>query len=256
MMSFRTLSLVKWLSVFEDPLDALRYWRVRKRPRLYSARESFRIRQIGGHRIRCRPGTSDFAVLFDTFWGQYHLPPGSLPPKAVIVDLGANIGTTTADFAYRYPHASIIAVEMDKANWELACENTQFCRSRCHLIHAAVWKCEGEITYAGEQEYALAVMGMRANEEASLRRSPARTVDGIFDQYRLQTVDYLKMDIEGAESVVVSHEAKWIERVCSMKIEVHEPATVDGVREILTSRGFRCNREPRHPKCISAVRTT
>lgn len=254
MMSLRISSLVKWVSVFENPLDVFRYWRVRKLPKSCSAPESFRIRQLGGQPVVCRPGTSDFAVLFDTFHGKYHLPQHPLPPECVIVDLGANIGLTVADFAYKYPRARIVAVEMDSANIKLAFRNTQFCRSRCQLVHAAVWRCEGEIAYGGRAEYAFAVKAVKADEKVPSRRSPARTLDSIFDEYKVKTVDYLKMDIEGTESVVISNEMDWIKRVRCMKIEVHEPATMDGVRNILTSHGFTCSEDVLHRRCVIARR--
>jgi len=80
------------------------------------------------------------------------------------------------------------------------------------------------------------------------------TLNGIFEEYKLKVVDYLKMDIEGTEDVVISEGIDWMERVRSMKIEIHKPATMDGVRGILKSNGFKCREDALTPKCIVAVR--
>jgi acetolactate synthase regulatory subunit len=39
-----------------------------------------------------------------------------------------------------------------------------------------------------------------------------------------------------------------------MKVEIHPPATVERVLDVLGARGFRCSRDPHHPACVVAVR--
>ena len=71
-----------------------------------------RVREAGNHPLLCRPGTSDPDVLWDTFGEKYHLPPVALPADCYIVDLGANVGYTMAHFAFLYPRATVLGVEL------------------------------------------------------------------------------------------------------------------------------------------------
>src|ERR1035441_5098459 len=52
----------------------------------------FGVKELGGRRVFCRPGTTDTGVLKCTFKEQYHLPALTLRAPRVIVDLGANVG--------------------------------------------------------------------------------------------------------------------------------------------------------------------
>jgi hypothetical protein len=48
------------------------------------------------------------------------------------------------------------------------------------------------------------------------------TVDKIMQDYNLEKVDILKIDIEGAEKEVFTDTSSWIEKVNSIIIELHE----------------------------------
>lgn len=56
---------------------------------------------------------------------KYHLPPDKAisDDAALIVDMGANIGCTAADFAHRYQRARVLAVELDQSNADLCRRN-------------------------------------------------------------------------------------------------------------------------------------
>jgi hypothetical protein len=88
-----------------------------------------RVRALRGRALRLRPGTADAWALMDTFSGRYHRPPGWLRPREVdlIWDLGANIGTTMADLAERFPRARVTGVEIDPGNARLCGVNLHAC---------------------------------------------------------------------------------------------------------------------------------
>jgi hypothetical protein len=62
------------------------------------------------------------------------------------------------------------------------------------------------------------------------------------------------MDIEGAEAAVLHGAPAWLDRVRSLKVEVHPPATIDSVSATLRDRGFRCWTDAEHWSCVCAVR--
>jgi hypothetical protein len=134
-----------------------------------------RVRPLGGAPVVLRRGTSDAQVLWDTFVGRYHLPLHSLSDTdaAFIVDLGANIGLTMADFAVRHTGARVLGVELDAANAELCRVNTAPWASRCSVVQAAVWHEDGEVHYSrapGEE------WGFRVERDTSAGDVAARSI--------------------------------------------------------------------------------
>ena len=72
-----------------------------------------RLRALGGRALLLRPGTDDNWVVRAAFLSGFHLPPEELGDSGVtsVLDLGSSVGATTAHFAYRYPHARVVAVD-------------------------------------------------------------------------------------------------------------------------------------------------
>jgi FkbM family methyltransferase len=213
-----------------------------------------RVRAVTAAPLLCRPGTSDPWVLWDAFRGQFHLPPRPLPADACVVDLGANVGYTAAHFASLYPAGRVIAVEMDGANAVLATRNLAAFGPRVQLLQAAVWSEDGEISYTGGEEQGFRAAPLDAPGPGLQTKVPARSIDSIFRQFAVETVDYLKMDIEGAEAVVLDGPLDWARRVRAMKVEIHPPATREACTAALTRVGFRCENDRHHSHCLVAVR--
>jgi len=237
--------------IFAGPLDVLKYIYLKTSPFAFPKRLSIRLKELDRPLV-CRPRTTDIGVLLDTFKGGYHRPPGGagLPANAVIFDLGANVGYTVVDFARRYPDARIIAVEMDGDNFDLALENTRSFGSRCILLHAAVWTEDGEISYEGSGASGYHISGAAKDRT----RVAARSLMSIIEQFQVGTIDYLKMDIEGAEREVLEASMEWAASVTVMQVEAHSPEILRIVNEKLTSAGFTCAPSPTHWASVTAVR--
>lgn len=204
--------------------------------------------------LLCRPRTTDIYVLRHTFFESHHLPSKQLPDNAIIVDIGANVGYTAVDFTVRYPSARIIAVEMDPDNVELAQRNLQAFGQRCTVIQAAIWSHDGEIAYGGTAAWALQVDAITDQAILSTRKAPALTVPTLLDRFGLDRVDFMKIDIEGAEAEIIQLGTQWLAQVDILNLEVHPPATLDGCEAILQASGFAVTRNPRFGKCLSAIR--
>ena len=155
-----------------------------------------RLRLRGGSVVRCRPGTTDAQVFYDTFVAQYHLPPLGFHPSSIL-DLGSNIGTTIIHYAGLYPRARILGVELDEGNFLLAQRNIASLGDRCTVLHGAAWWEDGEVTYGGDQEWGRRV---QAN---GIRKAQAYSIPKLLDQLG-PTVDFVKMDIEGAEAEILA----------------------------------------------------
>ena len=216
-----------------------------------------RLRPLGGEPVVLRCGTSDPQVVWDTFVGGYHLPlrPLSESGNPLIVDLGANVGLTMAHFAVLYPGARIVGVELDAANAELCRTNTAPWARRCTVVQAAVWPEDGEIHYshhAGDE------WGFRVERSAVAGHAVARSMSlqTLFDeQAGDRPVDYLKMDIEGAEREVLRSHTGWAAQVRQIGVEIHAPYTVRECLADLTALGFRAEVDRRHWASVHGIRT-
>lgn len=214
-------------------------------------RATVKLRPLGGASLEIRTDGSDAPVIRDTFVGLYHRP--SVPIRrdaSLILDLGANIGTTAADFVCRFPHAHVLAVELDHETAELCRHNCRTWRERIDVVEGAVWPESGEVSYALEegQHWSASVTG------DGNRSARAISIDDLLAD-RDGNVDYLKVDIEGAERSVIKHPGGWVERVRVMQVEVHAGYSVDECMGDLERLGFSVVRDRRHWAAVTATRT-
>lgn len=201
----------------------------------------------------CRQ-SQDVWTLKYTFMSEFHLPPMQLPERAVILDLGSNVGYTTAHFAYMYPFARVIGVEMDAHNIDLARHNTAPFGTRVELIHAAVWDRDGVIEYDGNSDDDAFTVSTTPGVRKPLT---ARSVclRTLLAERFIDRIDYVKMDIEGAEATILAGDMSWAACVRSMKIEIHPPATREYCSTVLEQYGFRTWTDTNHWDTVCAVRS-
>lgn len=251
----RATGLIRYLQVFSSLKDVLAYRRL-----AYFGGEELTTVRIRGVPvpIPLRPHTTDATVLWETFGRQYHLPPVGLPKSPVILDLGANVGFTAVHMSVLYPGSRIIAVEMDDRNAECA-RRLLSNFPNCQVVQAAIWSDDGEVAYDPRgEEWGFHVEVNPSSDH--LIRVPAITISTLMDRQELDHVDYLKMDIEGAEWPVLSSHTSWLHRVNALKIELHPQFNPRAVYEncagVLENHGFICERDSIHFNALSATRST
>jgi FkbM family methyltransferase len=212
---------------------------------------------LGTETVWCRSSLADFGVLYDTYRGRYHLPPDDLRPVGSILDLGSNIGLTMAHFAVLFPEARILGVEPAAANAELAAMNTKVFGSRCAVLRAAVWHEPGELAFGGDRESGYAVITGKG--KAARFTASAVTMDELMARMGGGQVDFVKMDIEGAEREVFKNAGRWPQRVRCLKVEVHpeKASRLYPIGECLADLerlGFSCTLDRAHHASIIARR--
>jgi FkbM family methyltransferase len=208
-----------------------------------------RIRPLGGRRVWLRPGTSDVSVVREVLVEKLHLPEGDVDGRQfyAILDLGSNIGISMAHMAERFPDARIVGVELDGENARLAEKNLQPWRSRCELVHGAVWPRPGYVRYvreSGRESGHRVVRNARADPDlASARTFSMNALLDCVSKTPGEPIDYVKMDIEGAELEVLTESTSWAARVRAMKVEVHHPYDVGRCLRDLRRLGFEAQRD-------------
>jgi FkbM family methyltransferase len=259
----KAVSLARHATVLQTWGDIQRYRSLMARPAADGTElVPLRVRALGGAVVYCRPDSSDAMVFWDTFYKGYHLPTTRLRRPRVIVDLGANVGYTTAHFATRYPEARVIGVEMDGDNAALARRNVAAFGSRCRIVHAAIWPDEGVVTYSGAESWAFQVdtqpaglVGQQVGP-AGQRSARAITMERLLEEHAVERIDYLKIDIEGAECALLESNCHWLSRVANVSMECHEPGSDARCAKVLRSRGFVCTEDEHRPNTILGTCTS
>ncbi len=116
-----------------------------------------------------------------------------------------------------------------------------------------MWSHDGEVSYTGEEAWGFYVDPSQ-NGLKSDQRAPAMTIPTLLDRLALETIDFMKVDIEGAEAEILTPTASWLRHVAALKVEVHPPATLRACQAALQANGFAVTRDARHSSCLVATR--
>ena len=194
--------------------------------------------QIAGKKaeITLRRFAGDIDIFFEVFW-KLAYSDSRLNKKTIstVLDLGANIGMTTAYFYSCFPESAFYCVEPDPDSMVLMKNNLAQVvpEEKIQFLRAAA----GAADSRGEMVTA------RYAYNRSVRPNPAKgevkilTIASILSHFNLQYIDLLKMDIEGAESDVFQ-DAGWLAMVHFIFIEFHsEEGLKNGIAR-LEERGF------------------
>jgi FkbM family methyltransferase len=187
------------------------------------------------HPVHVRVRTTDVSLYNDLLLsGAYDV---QLPhPPRTIVDAGANIGMATVYYANRYPKAKIVAVEPEPTNYAALLKNVKL-YPNVVAVNAALWNRDCQVH--------LETKGFDPTEKEAFKVAdkgiPIRaiTMHTLMKQTGLDSVELLKMDIEGAEVEAFAN-CDWMDEVQAIAIELHDRMR-PGCRATLTeaTKGFR-----------------
>jgi FkbM family methyltransferase len=188
-------------------------------------------------RLWLRPRSGDIFIFHEVFATEcYRIPPNVLSTATVVVDLGANIGLTTTFLAERFPEARFVCVEPSPSNVAILRRNLAWMGDRASIVEAAVSDRRGEISFDdGAWSWGGHIL---TGDPAGSRRVRCETVDSILAAAGLDHVDLLKVDIEGAESMIFSARPEWLRTVKCVIIELHPGYSTDQLQDDLRPFGF------------------
>jgi FkbM family methyltransferase len=177
------------------------------------------------HEVSLRLRGSDYAAFIQVFLDREYDSPNLPDTAETIVDLGANIGLASLFFGLRYPNARILAVEPDAGNFAALTANTAALRGRLRCLHAAAWHADGEISLHTQDATGQPLLpwAVQVSELPGQSRVKSCTVKTLLDLSAFAEVDILKVDIEGAELEIFSHNPwPWLPRVKLIIVETHD----------------------------------
>lgn len=209
--TFRTLQAISRLGI-------MKYLNIQLQLRMQG---KYAIFEHNGLKITLRKNSSDYEVFRQVFVNhQYKLSDYLDKKPTVIVDLGCNNGLSMAAFKNKYPDCTIIGVEPDTDNVEMSKINTA-AFSNVFIEQKAVWN---EITTIdlfdpGTGSYSMNIV----QEGKKVGAVETITMDEIFAKYKLDHIDILKVDVEGAEvELFKKGYTDWLKKVTVLVVETHD----------------------------------
>ena len=158
----------------------------------------------------------------------------------LIIDGGSNIGLSVIFFKQHYPQSKIIAFEADPNIFKVLKTNiVSFAYDDVHLNNRAIWNSETVLDFALE-----GADGGRINREQEKQLKTNIPVETVrLQNYLKSKVDFLKLDIEGAETDVILDSADYLDNVDNIFVEYHsfvdEKQRIDELLNSLIQSGFR-----------------
>jgi len=125
-------------------------------------------------------------------------------------------------------------------------------------VEGGVWPEDGELRYhrlpGGTSGHHVADLP-EGSEDPLVSTAPAISPGTLLAREGPSaTVDYAKVDVEGAERELLRTGTAWAARVRAITVEVHEPYTVAECERDLRALGFTTRADPRHWACVVGVR--
>ncbi|MCC6817750.1 MAG: FkbM family methyltransferase [Bacteroidia bacterium] len=134
----------------------------------------------------------------------------------IIIDCGSNIGLSVLGFKKQYPDAEIHAFEADSEICKILNSNIEGNKLKgVHVHNQAVWIKDAELLFASEGA---------DGGQLSQSNEASTKVDGIdLNRFlsRFDKIDFLKIDIEGAETSVLPHIKNLMKNIDNLFVEFH-----------------------------------
>jgi FkbM family methyltransferase len=140
--------------------------------------------------------------------------PAAIHDGDVIIDGGSHLGTFTR-FALDRRARLVVAFEPDSVS--AACFRKTFQREiaqgRVILIEAALWERPGRLSFTpGQTSINSAVSPGNGGDPANRTEVDATTIDESVDKLKLERVDFIKFNVEGAEKEALAGARRTIRR--------------------------------------------
>lgn len=153
------------------------------------------------------------------------------PPagKPLIIDCGANIGISVLYYKTIFPDADVIAFEPDQQNFQLLTKNIKDNNlQQVELHEAAVWIENGKISFASNAAEGSSI-AQPGEADNIITVTSVRLADMLA---KYEKIDFLKIDIEGAEDKVIADCHQQLSNVENLFLEYH--GTVAETKKLAT----------------------
>ncbi len=151
-----------------------------------------------------------------------HFPEGK---ELNIIDAGSNIGLTTVFLSKHFPEARFIAVEPDSNNFEIMSSNFKLNEIlQVEKIKGGVWSRNTHLKiisdFRDKNHWSI-----RVEETKDATELPAFSINYLLAVAQWNTIDILKIDIEGSEKEVftgANADVSYLAKTKCIAIEIHD----------------------------------
>ncbi len=228
-------TLGSWLDHYAIPLLYLGQWHDRER--VYRINDSTKL---------ClRVNSSDKIAVWEIWrFKAYNRGRFAICPEDVVVDIGAHIGAFAVYAARHAPRGQVYAYEPFPGNYRLLEKNKNMNDlDNLHVFNLAVSARKGISNFfTVESNPALNSMsGIYGGEKISVKTV---SLDDVISDNRIEVVDYIKIDAEGAEyDVLMNCSGALLRRIQRIVLEYHEHPDLPGksrdLAQVLRSNGYQ-----------------
>jgi FkbM family methyltransferase len=156
-----------------------------------------------------------------------------------ILDVGSNIGLSLLFFKHQYPNCKLTGFEPDPNVFQTAQHNLDSLGlTDIDLLQKAAWIEATALSFEAEGADA---GHLTSSESSNAHSFSVNAVD--LSSFLQEPIDFLKMDIEGAEVDVLMHCVNDLSNVSNLFVEYHsfanQPQRFHELARVLTDAGFR-----------------
>jgi FkbM family methyltransferase len=155
-----------------------------------------------------------------------------------IIDAGANVGLSVVYFKRLYPEATVVAYEPDAAIFARLRQNTKDFPG-VELHEAAAWIEDTELSFFSDPTLAGSI-GLDYHQLGKVIKVKA---ERLRNEIAKRPVDFLKIDIEGAENQVLFDIENQLDRVDNLFFEYHsevgKPQLLGDLLNLVVRHGYR-----------------
>jgi FkbM family methyltransferase len=135
-----------------------------------------------------------------------------------IIDCGSHIGMSLLYFSVNYKNSTIVGFEPDSFNYNIAKDNIHQCSlNNVEIINAAVWIENGNVDFLSSGDMSSSIKLNEAKKNDNTEKTKCIRLRDFLEK----KVDFLKIDIEGAEYEVLLDCSDRLSNVDNLFIEYH-----------------------------------
>lgn len=177
--------------------------------------------------IFVRPRTSDITAAKISFAGEFDAAIAAARPlkHGFIIDAGGYIGTAAIMLARAFPEATIVSLEPSRDNFAMLAMNVRGYPNVIPL-NMALGSTAGSIGLVDRGTGGIGFSIVQAPADCAsptrLHQVAVTTVPDLMRRFEASGIDFLKLDIEGAEHDLVKGHPDWLDATRVVFAELHE----------------------------------
>ncbi len=193
--------------------------------------QSFSV-NISGYKIKV-PDALSFIWQYKEIFVDQSYKFNSKNSSPLIIDCGSNIGLSALYFLQQFPTAKVYCIEADATIAKILKDNLIVNNCKAEVVAKAAWIHNNGVSFSSEGSDS----GSIGNGNVNI---PSIDMNEYLNQF--SEIDFLKMDIEGAENTVIPHCAEALKKVNTLFLEYHssfsESQKLDELLSVLKNAGF------------------